>query len=716
MKKLFSLLCVTMLAMTAWGATVTDVITADDLAATNTTYVDFSGVKKNTAVYAGNSAKNSNGAIQMRSKNSNSGIVSTTSGGKLVSVKITVESGTNVIDVYGSNTAYTAASNLYSGAGNNQGTKLGSTAETATITVNGDYEYVGIRSNSGAIYISSIEITWEEGDTPVETVAAPVFTPNGGEFTGSQAVTVSCATENASIYLFKVLDDGTEEYVNQFFPQNGVVSGEFYVTESAKYGAYAYKSTDYSETTYATFTKVEPTEPYTVGGVATFVAETDQDPNVELRKEADQTIVKDDVTMNFHGTVYNFYTIVDGDTTGVTYTYRIYKNQSVKFTSAAGNIRKIEFNCEEGNPVSGFADVTGLNKETATWEGKATEVTFTASNKQVRAYSITVTLDNEEPVTPPVVAPVIDPANNTKFIGSQKVTITCETEGATIYYTTDSVYQVYEAPFTITETSTVKAYAELNGAQSSTVTAKYYKLAEVSTLAEANALNNNSDFIFYGNAVVTYRNGSYTYVKDETGYGLIFGNQVDAAITEGMTLSEDWTANFYLFSGMPEYRYPSNVTASTNALVEINPIEYTVEQIDSTKMHQRVMLKGVTLTKEGDNLYLNGLQLYNQFGIELPADVEGNTYNLEAMVSYHKALQLYPIAITEAAAPAGLRGDINDDQAVTIDDVTAMIDYLLSGNATGLNLSNGDCDLNGEIAIDDVTTLIDYLLSGNWAN
>ena len=60
------------------------------------------------------------------------------------------------------------------------------------------------------------------------------------------------------------------------------------------------------------------------------------------------------------------------------------------------------------------------------------------------------------------------------------------------------------------------------------------------------------------------------------------------------------------------------------------------------------------------------------------------------------------------------RGDVDVDGSVTISDVTALIDYLLSGNASGINLSNADCDQDGNVNISDVTALIDYLLSGSW--
>ena len=61
-----------------------------------------------------------------------------------------------------------------------------------------------------------------------------------------------------------------------------------------------------------------------------------------------------------------------------------------------------------------------------------------------------------------------------------------------------------------------------------------------------------------------------------------------------------------------------------------------------------------------------------------------------------------------------MRGDVDADGNVTISDVTALIDYLLSGDASGIVLANADCDLDGNVTISDVTTLIDYLLSGYW--
>ncbi len=63
---------------------------------------------------------------------------------------------------------------------------------------------------------------------------------------------------------------------------------------------------------------------------------------------------------------------------------------------------------------------------------------------------------------------------------------------------------------------------------------------------------------------------------------------------------------------------------------------------------------------------------------------------------------------------ASQRGDVNGDGSVNISDVTALIDYLLSGNASGINQTGADANQDSSINISDVTALIDYLLSGTW--
>ena len=66
------------------------------------------------------------------------------------------------------------------------------------------------------------------------------------------------------------------------------------------------------------------------------------------------------------------------------------------------------------------------------------------------------------------------------------------------------------------------------------------------------------------------------------------------------------------------------------------------------------------------------------------------------------------------AKNASLRGDVNGDSHVSIADVTALIDYLLSHDVSLIDFDAADCNQDNSVSISDVTALIDYLLSGHW--
>ena len=70
---------------------------------------------------------------------------------------------------------------------------------------------------------------------------------------------------------------------------------------------------------------------------------------------------------------------------------------------------------------------------------------------------------------------------------------------------------------------------------------------------------------------------------------------------------------------------------------------------------------------------------------------------------------------TVTVPAVGKKGDVNGDGNVNISDVTALIDYLLSGNASNIQLGNADINTDGSVNISDITALIDYLLSGSWS-
>lgn len=168
---------------------------------TGSTYSDWSGktvTDGSGAVYAGNSA-GGNSSIQLRSTNSNSGIITTTSGGIITKVKVSWNSNTDsgrTIDVYGKTSAYSSAANLYNAAAD--GTKIGSikigTSTELTIDLSEGYTYVGIRSYSGALYLDDITIEWTnaEPDTYCNYCTEYTTASLKAEANGCKYATFSC--------------------------------------------------------------------------------------------------------------------------------------------------------------------------------------------------------------------------------------------------------------------------------------------------------------------------------------------------------------------------------------------------------------------------------------------------------------------------------------------------------------------------------------------
>ena len=236
---------------------VTDTLTCDDFAATSTTYTAFSGVEKDSgAVYAGKSACDNGVNIQLRSKSSDSGIVTTVSGGIISSVTIVVAHGTNRINVYGKNSAYSSVGDLYNS--NAVGTLVGYVTDGGTVTFTTPYTFIGIRSNDGAIYISSIEITYGGSDNAKNVANYIMFDDQEGqcidnfpiaktyfeglsiaqrsEFMNSNDYVISCARERLlawAYHLGKTISQENGDYVIKNSNVNRSVAEELIKDDSS---------------------------------------------------------------------------------------------------------------------------------------------------------------------------------------------------------------------------------------------------------------------------------------------------------------------------------------------------------------------------------------------------------------------------------------------------------------------------------------------------
>ena len=191
------------------AATVTDKLTnANTYIGSGNTYKDWTASGLSGATYAGNSAggNNDNISIQLRkSSNTNppSGIVTKKTGGFVKKVVVswntaTSSTGNRTLDIYGKNSTYEAVADLYDNDKNKQGTKIGSiTCGTETeLVINDAYEYIGLCSNNGAMYLDEIDIVWE---TNGSTTPGTGEGGDGGDTTDPEPDTANIVLDFANL-------------------------------------------------------------------------------------------------------------------------------------------------------------------------------------------------------------------------------------------------------------------------------------------------------------------------------------------------------------------------------------------------------------------------------------------------------------------------------------------------------------------------------------
>lgn len=200
---------------------------------TGTSYVDWSGVEGiSGAVYAGNSAAGNN-AVQLRTKNKNEGIVTTASSGMVNRLVVEWNSNTTAgrkLNIYGSNTAYTSAADLYDSE--KQGTLIGTTeydAAVATIYVRGNYQYIGIRSDDGALYLNKVSVGWLV--KPIPSITLEQYEYNVNADGGDTELTLTCDNmpEDPQLAVLFVAADGvtatTYDWISAEINEKGNIAG-----------------------------------------------------------------------------------------------------------------------------------------------------------------------------------------------------------------------------------------------------------------------------------------------------------------------------------------------------------------------------------------------------------------------------------------------------------------------------------------------------------
>ena len=154
---------------------------------------------------------------------------------------------------------------------------------------------------------------------------------------------------------------------------------------------------------------------------------------------------------------------------------RFYADSYLKFTAPSGyNITNVLFTA--GGTWSGSISVNAgtYDNETKTWTGETEQLNFEFA-AQNRISSVAINLKKQSSIATPTFSP-----QEGTYTGAQNVTITCETSGVDIYYTTDGTTPsatngTLGTSVTISETSTLKAIA-IKGDESSSVASATYTI------------------------------------------------------------------------------------------------------------------------------------------------------------------------------------------------------------------------------------------------
>ena len=368
------------------------------------------------------------------------------------------------------------------------------------------------------------------------------------------------------------------------------------------------------------------------------------------------TVVKDGITMHVEQGVAN------GQH------YRFYKNYKVTITSEIGDMTGIVFECVGSNegqygPAGFTVDLGtyGYNDHLGNWIGGASQVVFTATNFQVRATKVTVTVGGEVGL----LAPNITPATGT-YYESVEVKMTCATDGAKIYYTLDgsnptassTLYNgAFTVPFELGKTVTVKAVSVKDDKTSDVKTASY-TFAEAPQFGWADMFNtaDNTNVTFTYPSIVLWQSGINMYVKDDTGYGLVY-QSTGQTYQIGDIIPAGFSGVKTTYNNHPELQSPKGFQAATQ-FVDLAPEIITPNQVDDAHWAHYVLLKNVTVAVDGTGgtfTDANGnscTYFNNTFNVAPPTD--GGVHDVYGIVAaYREVFQILPISYDEAPPREG---------------------------------------------------------------
>lgn len=500
---------------------------------------------------------------------------------------------------------------------------------SATVTVTFD----GTAPATGSITLSSDTLTAQVSLTATAQLAMPVIDPTTGASDTMIIVSMS-SSNNANIYY--TLDGTTPDANATLYNAPVTLSTPGTYTVNAIAMANGWEN---SEVATATYTIVAPVIPVTIADTLAYYTGFEPTEGFVLGNQYNNTNEILNGTNNQWATVYGtvsttapisdtasmqmrWYTNA-ASTLGYTRTdFDITHATRITFAAKATNGLNVtvSYSTDGGNNYidSVFAltsvaeDYELIVSETAEYDNVrfkfAIALPETAPTSTSRVYIDSVCIFNfPSMISGTVEMPVIAPVAGTVF-DTTNVTITCGTQGASIYYTLDGTTPdenstLYTGAFDVTSTTTVKAIGIKAGYTNSNIaTATYTFPVEVANIAAFKAANNASNNTVYkitGDVTFVYKNNRNMYIQDATGGLLIYdqNNTITNTYYDGDIISGGICGTFTLYNGLTEMVPVVNPAVSVSNLGTVTPVvadmETIIDQYDSFES-RLVTLQGVT--------------------------------------------------------------------------------------------------------------------------
>lgn len=756
--KLMLLLCMIVGASTAsWAADVTDELTASLLGLGGSYSTVTNKTATSSAVYSCNGMLNSNTNIQLRAT-SPSGIWTTASGGKVKS--ITVKWATNTtngrtVDIYGKSSAYEGGADLYNSS--NQGTKIGSLSydgttagQTVTLNVTDDYEYIGIRSASGALYINTLTIVWETSGGTTPTTYTVTYDANGGTgtmtdtnspYSAGATVTVLDNTFTRTDYTFSKWNtaadgSGTEYDEGDTFTINANTT--LYAQWTANGGSGTGGSEQWVLTNLADLTSSDVF--VIVGNNGSNYAMTNDNGTGSAPAVAAVTVANDAITSavaanlqwNISGNATDGYTFYpNGSTT--TWLYCTNSNNGLRVGGSEGNAFTINnsylYNTTTSRYIgiynsSDWRSYTSINNniknQTFAFYKKVTSGTVLPS---ISADNVNITYNAESGNIEYTINNVPDPAGTLSAEVASGATISNfalgTITGSTVPFTCDANTTGSERTATVTLTytygnnETVTKNVTVTQAAAPVIYTTIPALFDKATEVGNTATNVN---VTFGNWVVSGVNGSNAFVTDNDGNGfIIYTSSHGFAVNDKLSGTVSGTP-LKLYNGSAEF---TNLTASAEGLNVTNDgvitviTNKTIAELGGVNTGAVITLSN--LSYDGTNLTdgTNNIKPYNTLYSDMSL-TSGKTYSITGVYQqYGNTKEILPRSAADivevvSSEPSITVAAANQNISVPAAGVTdATLDFTYDNLPASPSFSVIFCDAQGaDLAAANVPTWI----------